>query len=164
MVVYYDTKKGRGAIWNGHRYWRPKDSKYYRLQFSHTSHLLHRDIWESVNGPIQKGYEIHHRNGNTDDNAIENYECITRKEHFEKHKRDWIEASKKASSAWHKTEAGQKKHREHADKIRKYWPEYIKKVCPICGKSFIVKNAMWTRKTCSQRCANISNAKAQRNP
>jgi hypothetical protein len=39
--------------------------------------LVHRLVWESVNGEIPAGYEINHKNGNKRDNRIENLECVT---------------------------------------------------------------------------------------
>jgi hypothetical protein len=38
--------------------------------------LLHRAVWEYHNGPIPKGMAIHHIDGNADNNAIENLECV----------------------------------------------------------------------------------------
>ena len=37
----------------------------------------HRVVWEQYNGPVPKGYEIHHRDGNRLNNAIENLEMVT---------------------------------------------------------------------------------------
>lgn len=40
-----------------------------------------RYIWEQHNGKIPKGMFIHHINGNSKDNRIENLQRVTRKEH-----------------------------------------------------------------------------------
>ena len=48
--------------------------------------LVHRMVWEQHFGPIPEGHIIHHRNGDTWDNRIENLECLTRHEHTLRHK------------------------------------------------------------------------------
>lgn len=50
----------------------------------------YRAIWEENNGPIPReadgrAYEIHHINGDHQDNRIENLECLTISQHFERH-------------------------------------------------------------------------------
>lgn len=44
-------------------------------------------MWETFVGTIPKGYEIHHINGNKQDNRLENLQCLTREEHRELHNR-----------------------------------------------------------------------------
>jgi hypothetical protein len=46
----------------------------------------HRRIWEKHYGQIEKGYVIHHKDFDKKNNSIENLECLTKKEHGEKHK------------------------------------------------------------------------------
>lgn len=51
---------------------------------------IYRKIWEEAYGPIPvdesgKSFEIHHINGNHDDNRLENLACISIKEHFDIH-------------------------------------------------------------------------------
>ncbi len=45
---------------------------------------LHRDIWESVNGKIPDGFDIHHKDGDKTYNTIENYELYSKAEHARK--------------------------------------------------------------------------------
>lgn len=52
----------------------------------------YRKIWESFNGPIPKdddgrSYEIHHIDGNRDNNDISNLLCISIKNHYDIHYR-----------------------------------------------------------------------------
>lgn len=63
--------------------WFKDERGYY---FSGTfSQSLHRYIWEKNNGPIKKGYIIHHKDENKENNNIDNLECLTRSEHQRKH-------------------------------------------------------------------------------
>ena len=41
----------------------------------------HRIVWEKENGPIPKGYVIHHKDGDRKNNAIENLELLLKIEH-----------------------------------------------------------------------------------
>jgi hypothetical protein len=45
----------------------------------------HRLIWIKQNGPIEKGLIIHHKDFNKNNNEIDNLECLTPKEHRQKH-------------------------------------------------------------------------------
>ncbi len=49
--------------------------------------MEHRHIWEQHNGKIPKDMFIHHKNGNPQDNHINNLQMVTRKEHGEIHKK-----------------------------------------------------------------------------
>ena len=48
--------------------------------------MLHRLIWECVNGEIPNGYEIHHIDGNKLNNSIHNLELVSIEEHHKEHK------------------------------------------------------------------------------
>jgi hypothetical protein len=50
----------------------------------------YRKIWERVNGPIPKddkgrSFQIHHVDGNNQNNAIENLKCVSLEEHYQIH-------------------------------------------------------------------------------
>lgn len=99
--------------------------------------LEHRVIWERAHGPVPKGYEIHHINGDGRDNRLENLALLTTSEHRSLHAnaranfRDVVDASNEAVIAsreqhkrWYaanrdKIRAKSKQYRlENADKIR----------------------------------------------
>jgi hypothetical protein len=42
---------------------------------------VHRMTWEQANGPIPKGYVVHHKDHNKLNNSIDNLECIPRGSH-----------------------------------------------------------------------------------
>lgn len=48
----------------------------------------HRLVWEKNNGPIPKGWIVHHKNHNRLDNRIKNLQCIPRGRHQTIHKKE----------------------------------------------------------------------------
>jgi len=49
--------------------------------------LQHRVVWELANGPIPKGFHVHHINGVRDDNRIENLSLLPAAVHNSQHSR-----------------------------------------------------------------------------
>lgn len=70
-------------------------SFYYKKYVGHINKLhkyvyvgnkkLHHIIWECINGEIPKGYEIHHIDGNKENNSIYNLEMLSIKNHHDLH-------------------------------------------------------------------------------
>ena len=100
------------------------NGKLYKLYpkeryFSRGTKRLHRVVWQFYNGPIQKGFHIHHKDGNTHNNAIENLEL---KSSFYQHsnhmtperraeKSEWVKQITHLAAAWHKSPEGKKWHK-----------------------------------------------------
>ena len=156
------------VIFNGETYVRNPKIRYY---FKHTTKnserkcakQLHRAVWEYYRGEIPDGYHIHHVDGNVDNNDISNLECIQAREHLSQHAKknnenpeyrrknieSLLSANEKAK-AWHKTEAGRKFHREHAnDSICKANKKIYEKKCEFCGKSY---TGTKQQRYCCQSC------------
>ena len=55
------------------------------MRIQRNKNRSYRRIYEQHHGPIQKGYHIHHIDGDHTNNNIENLRCITAKEHFDIH-------------------------------------------------------------------------------
>lgn len=58
--------------------------------------MNYRKIWEQANGTIPtdelgRSYEIHHRDGNRKNNCLSNLMCVSLKEHYEIHSKQYIE-------------------------------------------------------------------------
>lgn len=63
-----------------------KTNPYLGLTINNKTKLIHRIIWECVNGEIPKGYDIHHIDGNTMNNSIYNLQIINAFTHNSMHK------------------------------------------------------------------------------
>src|SRR5215831_17499593 len=77
-------RKGETRIHNGITYYRYPDSRHRSLSnyFSRQGVYLHRIIYEQHHGPIPANHHIHHIDGNTTNNAIENLLCVPAEDHL----------------------------------------------------------------------------------
>ena len=68
------------------------------------NYLMHRLVWECVNGDIPEGYDIHHIDGNRQNNSISNLELVEQHKHRSEHKKGIChsEEHKKKMSESHK--------------------------------------------------------------
>ena len=125
-----------------------KDFKLYPREhyFSRGTKRIHVQVWESVNGKTPKGFHIHHKDGNTWNNSIDNLECIEGKKHLSIHGKERFKnnpefakhfQSKGIEKAkeWHKSKEGRLWHSEHG---KRTWEnrEYKKHKCEQCGSEF----------------------------
>lgn len=88
---------------NGRGYWR---------RTTGTRSLLHQDVWWWHAGPIPKGWDIHHKNGDPSDNAIENLECLPKAAHTRLHNPVQPITSKRCAccGSWVKRHVGEQPH------------------------------------------------------
>jgi hypothetical protein len=76
-------------IYRGQKYHRNPDSKRLQHRVYFWKHdkwkaapvALHRQIWIDSNGPIPRGYVVHHKDGNTLNNCISNFELLSPSAH-----------------------------------------------------------------------------------
>jgi len=66
-------------------YINPRNGYCYYNTAKNRKRLVHRVIWEETYGKIPIGYEIHHKDGNKQNNEIENLQLVSHKEHFRYH-------------------------------------------------------------------------------
>jgi len=111
-------------------------------------------MWRKHRGPIPKGNDIHHVNGDVFDNRLENLECLTRKDHFAKHPhhRKPPDSAYEAAAAWHRSEEGRAWHREHVHESLHY--DFGMRKCEQCGDEFHAKVSH--ARFCSAKCKTMA--------
>lgn len=77
----------RGSLWNG----KPLKEVYVkdnrrRLSNGHCGQIFIL-VWTVFNGPIPKGYVIHHKDHNSLNDRLDNLELMTKAEHVSHHKK-----------------------------------------------------------------------------
>ena len=85
--------------------------------------MNYRKLWESTYGDIPKddkgrSYEIHHKDGNRNNNELSNLMCVSLDEHYEIHSRQYIETGNMKDLAAARYLAG--KLGKEADELRGY--------------------------------------------
>jgi hypothetical protein len=130
--------------------------------FNNGKNKMHWWVWEHEHGRKRpKGYHIHHIDGNTWNNRIENLELIESKKHLSSHikkrveeNKEWfIEFHKKGiakAPEWHKSPEGIKWHKEHAKNHNFGKQDYGMAKCLLCEKEYLKKTAF--AKYCHPNC------------
>lgn len=164
MKVQY-IEKTKIAYFNGKRFTRDDKTGYYlgTVKENGKRQRLHRYIWEYYNGEIPKGYDIHHKDHNKDNNELDNLELITRSQHSKLHCQELTEEQKQKRKdnlekkarpkaiEWHKSEKAKTWHKEQykrslgALEPRKY-------ICDYCGKEYMARPG--THRFCSGACGS----------
>jgi hypothetical protein len=128
---------------------------------------LHREIWKKHHGPIPAGYDIHHKDDNPLNNAIDNLECLHPDDHKALHEAEgkWhtsirvkenLDGIRHLAADWHASREGIDWHRAHGRATyAKRKPATFS--CAVCGASFLSKHRSSCRpdgkRFCSKRCA-----------
>lgn len=58
---------------------------YHRIYYEGRNQLAHDVVWERVHGPIPDGHRVHHRDGDKQNNVIENLELVSHLTHKRLH-------------------------------------------------------------------------------
>jgi HNH endonuclease len=147
----------------GKAFWKQKNGYWANYMPIHAQ----RWVWINHYGAISQGMDIHHKDGNKDNNEIENLEMMTRSDHLKRHwqegRFDLDQRRKQLAEArkWLSTPTGRKKQREDA---LESWQkrEAIKLICCNCGNEF---KAFFKRaKFCSNPCNYQYRRKNSENP
>ena len=139
------TSKGQDLPeqwFNGKRYKLYNGERY----FSRGTKRLHRVVWEFHKGEIPEGYDIHHVDGNSFNNEIENLNLVKSslhqrmegKKRFKENPefaRSFQSKGIEKAKEWHSSEEGKRWHSEHG---RKTWVnrERFRKNCEQCGNEY----------------------------
>src|SRR5206468_11136264 len=119
------------------------DRKYFKRydNINERIEYLHRRVWEDHYGSIPEGHHIHHIDGDTGNNRIENLACISGFDHLSHHGRaqgsrhEHMARIRPFASEWHRSEEGYAWHSKNAKNMWKNrQPE--KRICEQCGESF----------------------------
>lgn len=123
---------------------------------------LHQEIWRAAHGAIPPGHEVHHRDGNPLNNALENLECLSAAEHARRHEhrettpeqREGLARARVAARAWHASAEGRAWHAEHAR--RRATTEHADRSCTVCGQPYVArgiraKASVFCSKTCKAK-------------
>lgn len=101
----------------------------------------HKFVWEQLEGPVRKGYVIHHKDGNDWNNDPDNLAEVKRNFHSREHTKEW----------WKRASEVKKKRRNN---------KISEKVTGTGGKKRSEANkkvwANYTNDEYEQRCSNIS--------
>lgn len=130
--------------------------------FQHKGKRLHRTVWEHHNGDVPVGYEVHHIDGDTTNNDIENLRMMKNEDHQRYHmsepervmkSREDIKKAGQAANVWHGSEDGFKFHSRLA---KQYWGNAPMRnyTCTFCGKPFQTRHVYGRSENhfCHQNC------------
>lgn len=163
-VVYIKNK----AVFNGHVFNRDKSTGYYvsSRRIGRRRVRLHRYVWETMTGcAIPEGFEIHHKDRNKDNNAIDNLMLIKSEEHRRLHGQMLTEEQRKTRAEnlinkalpeaikWHGSEEGRSWHSKHAKRLFQIKIPH-KYTCSFCLKEFNTKHDYGAEQNtfCSNKC------------
>lgn len=158
------------VFFNGLEYVQSSNGYYFQVignKGRKNAPQLHKAVWEFYNQrKIPKGYHIHHKDFNNENNDPANLEIMKASDHLSLHgKRNYAnpEFARKAcanldkirgkASEWHRSSEGLEWHRQHAlESIGKTWERSHECVCTQCGKTFMatIEGALY----CCDKCGN----------
>lgn len=132
---------------------------------------LHIYVWEYYNGPIPKGYQVHHKDFNPDNNEIENLELLSKADHLSYHaklqdktwaRENLLKNAVPAAAAWHSSEEGHAWHSAHAkESLVPLFDKKVTKVCQFCGEEYEVPEFLSENsRFCSNNCKSAWRRKA----
>ena len=138
---------------------------YYRPHAGHIRNgitFLHREIWKGVHGEIPPGHHIHHIDGDSLNNAIENLVSMPGHEHMSIHAKEWTAANmeyvrkhldeiRPLTKEWHASKDGRAWHVKHGKEAYKSRVP-MRKVCVQCGEEFDDISRRETDRYCSNKC------------
>lgn len=106
-------------------------NKYKKIRINRTKVIdEHRYIWEVNYGDIPAGYVIHHKDGNKNNNSIDNLECIPLSEHSRIH----MLGNKRSEESIEKERLTKERNKllKYKDIPEGYW------VCNTCGELLLL--------------------------
>lgn len=167
---YFDGKTFTKYVGNEYYWWKvTKDQGKYKRGKSVS---IHRYVWEFYNGDIPEGFQIHHKDHNRANNALENLELVETTEHCRYHTKKRMKENPEAfakfhkagiaaAPEWHRSDVGRAWHREHAKETARTIASHgEKKECTWCGKEFIGLSSHTKKGFCSASCQGMARKKS----
>lgn len=148
------------AICDNYKFRKDKKRGYWYCSVLHK--YLHVYVYEKYNGKIKKGYEVHHKDKNKDNNNIDNLILLSVHEHRELHANELTEKDKEwrrknlndnarpKACEWHKSEEGRKWHKEHFQNMKDKLFTLKDFKCLQCGKEY--QSVQIESKFCCNAC------------
>lgn len=136
-VIYVDDYK----------FVRDDETGYYRCNELRTR--LHRYVYEKFNGVLPSNEDVHHIDGNKDNNNLSNLIALSRQDHAKLHgelltdeqrkkrRENLTENARPAACAWHGSEDGREWHREHYARTKDALHKVESRNCRHCGAEFV---------------------------
>ena len=158
MILYEDELKV--AFFGGLKYTRDDRTGYYLN--STRRKRLHRAVWESENGDIPNGMQVHHKDGDRSNNEISNLELLSSEAHHSHHgdvltqeERQWRrdnlkQTARPAAAEWHRSSEGRSWHKEHYAQTAVNLHKKQDYTCIQCGVTYASRLA--GSKFCSNKC------------
>ena len=148
-----NTIKYNGLVYKKH----PNQNYYYNTN-SKPYRCLHRQKWYDKYGIIPENHHIHHVDGNSLNNELDNLQCIHKTEHLREHSKNrsrelvikWQKAGVEKAKLWHKSKEGIEWHRQNAINCNFGKKTYGIGVCECCKKEYEIKRG--GAKFCSTAC------------
>jgi HNH endonuclease len=155
-------------VFNGVCFYR-KQRGYYKAGYEEMGRrtvYMHRYVWEFHNGPIPPKHHVHHIDGDTGNNTLENLELVLGTTHSRHHameriargefgtEEDLVKA-RAAARQWHISPEGRQWHAEHA---RVVWAgqQTSALVCSHCGEEYQGYPQSKKRGFCSMSCQGMA--------
>ena len=162
MQVQY-IEKTKYAYFNGYKFTKDDKTGYYlSSNINGKRYRLHRYIWEYYNGEIPKGYHIHHKDHNKDNNELENLELLTKEEHRirhslempqelkDKYRKNLENNARPKAIEWHKSKKGREWHKKQYQVSLGNRKKH-KFICEYCNQEYETYKQQKNR-FCSQKC------------
>lgn len=116
--------------------------------------FLHRAVWEFHYGQIPKGWHVHHKDENRENNDVSNLELVHGREHLSRHHKGHgrrPQSALDALPAWRASPAGQQSMSESGKRNAINLRVTGKFFCEQCGKCYTTKKTGGNR-FCSNAC------------
>uniref|UniRef100_A0AAU8KTB9 HNH nuclease domain-containing protein n=1 Tax=Pseudomonas phage vB_PaeS_FBPa53 TaxID=3231242 RepID=A0AAU8KTB9_9VIRU len=144
--------------------------RYYKCgpYFQRDGKALHAAVWETHEGSVPDGFEVHHKDHDPANNRRANLELLEGSEHARHHAvqrgfgeagKQHLEKARELAKEWHRSEEGREWHKDHYRKMSDALHSREERTCEECGTLFLgLVGKPERNRFCSAKCK----AKARR--